>query len=110
MEAKLEAGVYLILGSSYGATNNKEKALSWAEKAAAFAQKHGIGDIAKEAKALKNELSGAPRQPAKPLTSLEKIGQLYTAKKYNEAIDMYNSFGGRTTRTTRRYSRSTPAA
>jgi tetratricopeptide (TPR) repeat protein len=94
MEAKLEAGVYLILGSSYGATDNKEKALSWAEKAAAFAQKNGIGDIAKQANALKNELSGAPRQPAKPLTSLEKIGQLYTAKKYNEAIDMYNSFGG----------------
>ena len=93
MEAKLEAGVYLILGSSYGATNNKDKALKWADKAIAFAQKNGIGDIAKQAQALKNELSGAPKQPAKPLTSLEKIGQLYTAKKYNEAIDMFNSFG-----------------
>ncbi len=93
MEAKLEAGVYLILGSAYGASNNKEKALTWAEKAASFAQKHGIGDIAKQAHALKNELSGAPKQPARPLTSLDKIGQLYTAKKYNEAIDMYNSFG-----------------
>lgn len=93
MEPKLEAGVYLMLGSSYGATNNKDKALTWADKAAAFAQKHGIGDIAKQAQALKNELSGAPKQPAKPLTSLEKIGQLYTAKKYNEAIDMFNSFG-----------------
>jgi hypothetical protein len=92
MEAKLEAGVYLILGSSYGASNQKEKALTWAEKAAAFAQKHGIGDIAKQANALKNELSGAPRKPAKPLTSLEKIGQLYQAQKYNDAIAMYNSF------------------
>jgi TolA-binding protein len=93
MEAKLEAGVYLMLGSSYGATNNKDKALTWADKAATFAQKHGLGDIAKQANALKSELSGAPKQPAKPLTSLEKIGQLYTAKKYNEAIDMFNSFG-----------------
>ena len=93
MEAKLEAGVYLMLGSSYGATNNKDKALTWADKAATFAQKQGLGDIAKQANALKNELSGAPKQPAKPLTSLEKIGQLYTAKKYNEAIDMFNSFG-----------------
>ncbi len=93
MEAKLEAGVYLILGSSYGASNNKEKALTWAEKAASFAQKHGIADIAKQANALKNELSGAAKQPARPLTSLEKIGQLYTASKYNEAIGMYNSFG-----------------
>ncbi len=93
MEAKLEAGVDLILGSSYGATGNKENALKWAEKAIGFAQKNGIGDIAKQAQALKNELSGAPKQPAKPLTSLEKIGQLYTANKYNEAISMFNSFG-----------------
>jgi tetratricopeptide (TPR) repeat protein len=93
MEAKLEAGVYLMLGSSYGANGNKDKALGLADKAIAFAQKNGIGDIAKQAQALKNELSGAPKQPAKPLTSLEKIGQLYTAKKYNEAIDMFNSFG-----------------
>lgn len=93
MEPKLEAGVYLILGSSYGATNNKEKGLTWAEKAASFAQKNGIADIAKNAAALKNELSGAPKQPARPLTSLEKIGQLYQAQKYNDAIAMYNSFG-----------------
>ena len=93
MEAKLESGVYLMLGSSYGAENNKEKAMKWAEKAIEFAQKHSIGDIAKQAQALKNELSGAPKQPAKPLTSLDKIGQLYNAKKYNEAIDMFNSFG-----------------
>lgn len=93
MEPKLEAGVYLILGSSYGATNNKEKALNWADKAVSFAQKNGIADIAKQAGALKNELSGAPKQPARPLTSLEKIGQLYTAGKYNDAIAMYNSFG-----------------
>jgi tetratricopeptide (TPR) repeat protein len=93
MEPKLEAGVYLMLASSFGATNNKDKALTWADKAAAFAQKNGFGDVAKQAQALKNELSGAPKQPAKPLTSLEKIGQLYTAKKYNEAIDMFNSFG-----------------
>ena len=93
MEAKLEAGVYLILGSSYGAGKQNEKALTWAEKAAAFAQKHGIGDIAKQANALKNELSGAAKKPARPLTSLEKIGQLYQAQKYNDAIAMYNSFG-----------------
>jgi len=93
MEAKLEAGVYLILGSSYGATGNKEQAVKWAEKAAEFSQKNGIGDIAKQAQALKNELSGAPKQPAKPLTSLEKIGQLYNQKKYDEAISMFNSFG-----------------
>ena len=92
MEPKLEAGVYLILGSSYGASKNTEKALSWAEKAASFAHKNGISDIAKQANALKNELSGASKKPARPLTSLEKIGQLYTANKYNEAIDMYNSF------------------
>jgi tetratricopeptide (TPR) repeat protein len=93
METKLEAGVYLILGNAYGATNSKENALKWADKAIAFAQKNGINDIAKQAQALKNELSGAPKQPVKPLTSLEKIGQLYNAKKYNEAIDMFNSFG-----------------
>jgi tetratricopeptide (TPR) repeat protein len=93
MEPKLEAGVYLILGSSYGASNNKEKALSWAEKAASFAQKNNIADIAKQANALKNELSGAGKQPARPLTSLEKIGQMYTSGKYNEAIDTYNGFG-----------------
>ncbi len=92
MEAKLEAGVYLILGSSYGASNQKEKGLTWAEKAAAFAQKHGISDIARQANALKNELSGAPKKPARPLTSLEKIGQLYQAQKYGDAIAMYNSF------------------
>jgi len=93
MEPKLEAGVYLILGSSYGATNNKDKGVTWAEKAASFAQKNGIADIARQASALKNELSGAPKQPARPLTSLEKIGQLYQAQKYNEAVSMYNSFG-----------------
>jgi hypothetical protein len=93
MEAKLEASVYLILGSSYGADNNKTNALKWADKAIAFAQKHSISDIAKQAQALKNELSGAPKKPARQLTSLEKIGQLYTAKKYSEAIDMYNTFG-----------------
>ena len=93
MEAKLEAGVYLILGSSYGANENKDKAMNWADKAASFAQKNGISDIARQAQSLKNELSGAPKQPARPLTSLEKIGQLYTAKKYGEAIDIYNSFG-----------------
>jgi tetratricopeptide (TPR) repeat protein len=93
MEAKLEAGVYLILGSSYGASNNKEKALKWAEKALDFAQKNGISDIAKQAQALKNELSGTPKQSTKPLTNLEKIGQLYNQKKFEEAINMYNSFG-----------------
>jgi hypothetical protein len=93
MEAKLEAGVYLILGSSFGATNNKDKALTWADKAHTFAQKNNMGDIVKQAQALKNELSGAPKQPAKPLTSLEKIGQLYQANKYNEAISIFNSFG-----------------
>jgi tetratricopeptide (TPR) repeat protein len=93
MEAKLEAGVYLILGSSYGADNNKDNALKWADKAIAFAQKNNIGDIAKQAQALKNELSGAPKKPARQLTSLEKIGQLYNAKKYGEAIDMYNTLG-----------------
>ena len=93
MEAKLEASVYLILGSAYGASNQKEKALTWADKAATFAQKNGIGDIAKQANALKNELSGAAKKPSKPLTSLDKIGQLYTSNKYSEAIDMYNSFG-----------------
>ena len=93
MEAKLEAGVYLILGSSYGATNNKEKALTWAEKAIGFSKSKGISDIAKQAQALKDELSGAAKKPAKPLTSLEKIGQLYNQKKYEEAISMFNSFG-----------------
>ncbi|MBN2346525.1 MAG: hypothetical protein JXO51_09040 [Candidatus Aminicenantes bacterium] len=93
MEAKLEAGLYLILGSSYGAGNNKDKALQWADKAVAFAQKNGIGDIAKQAQALKNELSGGGRKPARELTSLEKIGVLYNAKKYGEAIALYNSFG-----------------
>lgn len=92
MEAKLEASVYLILGSSYGANTSREKALKWTDKAIEFAQKNGISDIAKEAQALKNELSGGAKQPAKPLTSLEKIGQLYNQKKYDEAISMFNSF------------------
>lgn len=92
MEPKLEAGVYLILGSSYGASNNKEKGLTWAEKAVSFAQRNNIADIARNAAALKNELSGAAKQPARPLTSLEKIGQLYQAQKYGDAIAMYNSF------------------
>jgi len=93
MEVKLEASVYLILASSYGATGNKEQALKWADKAVEFSQKNSISDIAKQAQALKNELSGAAKQPAKPLTSLEKIGQLYNQKKYDEAIGMFNSFG-----------------
>ena len=92
MEAKLEAGVYLILGSSFGANKNKDKALSWAEKAIEFSRSKGIGDIAKQAQALKDELSGAAKKPAKPLTSLEKIGLLYNQKKYEEAISMFNSF------------------
>ncbi|MBE0665533.1 MAG: hypothetical protein IH584_06880 [Candidatus Aminicenantes bacterium] len=92
MEAKLEAGVYLILGSSYGANKNKDKATTWAEKAIEFSKSKGIGDIAKQAQALKDELSGAAKKPAKPLTSLEKIGQMYNQKKYEEAISMFNSF------------------
>ncbi len=92
MEAKLEAGVYLILGSSFGANKNKDKALTWAEKAIEFSKSKGIGDIAKQAQALKDELSGAAKKPAKPLTSLEKIGLLYNQKKYEEAISMFNSF------------------
>jgi hypothetical protein len=96
LEAKLEAGVYLMLGSSYGVKSfsgySQEKALKWAEKAIEFSQAKGVGDIAKQAQALKNELSGVAKQPAKPLTNLEKIGLLYNQKKYEEAISMYNSF------------------
>ena len=97
LEAKLEAGLYLMLGSSFGVKSfsgyNQEKALKWAEKAIDFSQKNDIGDIAKQAQALKNELSGVAKQPAKLLTNLEKIGVLYTQKKYEEAIGLYNSFG-----------------
>jgi tetratricopeptide (TPR) repeat protein len=93
MEPKLEAGVYLMLGSSYGANGSKDKAMNWIDKAVSFAQKNGIGDIAKQAQALKTTLSGGPKQPARPLTSLEKIGQLYNAKKYGEAIDLFRTFG-----------------
>lgn len=97
MEAKLEAGVYLMLGSSFGVKSfsgySQEKALKWAEKAIDFSQAKGISDIAKQAQALKNELSGVAKQPAKPLTSLEKIGLLYSQKKYEEAISLFNSFG-----------------
>lgn len=93
MEPKLEAGVYLMLASAYGASGGKDKALTWADKAASFAKGHGLADIARNANSLKNELSGAPKQPARPLTSLEKIGQLYQAQKYADAIAMYNSFG-----------------
>ena len=38
-------------------------------------------------------MSGVAKQPAKPLTSLEKIGLLYNQKKYEEAISLFNSFG-----------------
>lgn len=97
LEAKLEATAYLILGSSFGVKSfsgySQEKALKWAEKAIDFSQKNDISDIAKQAQALKNELSGAPKQPAKPLTNLEKIGLLYNQKKYEEVISLYNSFG-----------------
>ncbi len=96
LEAKLEAGIYLMLGSSYGVKSfsgySKEKALNWADKAVDFSQKNDIGDIAKQAQALKNELSSVAK-PAKVLTSLEKIGLLYNQKKYEEAISLYNSFG-----------------
>ncbi len=96
LEAKLEASIYLMLGSSFGVKSfsgyNKDKAMMWADKAIDFSQKNDVSDIAKDAKALKNELSGANR-PVKVLTSLEKIGVLYTQKKYEEAISAYNSFG-----------------
>jgi hypothetical protein len=95
LEPKLEAGLYLMLGSSYGVKSfsgyNQEKALKWAEKAIDFAQKKDISDIAKQAQALKNELSGIVK-PVKPLTNLEKIGLLYNQKKYEEVISLYNSF------------------
>jgi len=97
LEAKLEATAYLILGSSFGVKSfsgySQEKALKWAEKAIDFSQKNDISDIAKQAQALKNELSGAPKQPVKPMTNLEKIGLLYNQKKYEEVISLYNSFG-----------------
>jgi tetratricopeptide (TPR) repeat protein len=97
MEAKLEAGVYLMLGSSFGVKSfsgySQEKALKWADKAIEFSQAKDISDIAKQAQALKNELTGVAKQPAKPLTSLEKIGLLYNQKKYEEAISLYNTFG-----------------
>jgi hypothetical protein len=96
LEAKLEAAVYWMLGSSFGVKSysgyNKETALKWAEKAIDFAEKKDIGDIAKQAQALKNELSGIVK-PVKPLTNLEKIGLLYNQKKYQEVISLYNSFG-----------------
>jgi tetratricopeptide (TPR) repeat protein len=95
LEAKLEASVYLMLGSSFGVKSfsgyNQEKALKWAEKAIDFSQKKDISDIARQAQALKNELSGIVK-PVKPLTNLEKIGLLYNQKKYEEVISMYNSF------------------
>ena len=97
LEAKLEAAVYWMLGSSFGVKSfsgyNQEKALKWAEKAIDFAQKKDVSDIAKQAQALKNELSGIVKQPVKPLTNLEKIGLLYNQKKYEEVISLYNSFG-----------------
>ncbi|MBN2400118.1 MAG: hypothetical protein JXI33_07235 [Candidatus Aminicenantes bacterium] len=96
LEAKLEAGIYLMLGSSYGVKSfsgySQEKAMKWADKAIDFSQKNDVGDIAKQAQALKNELSGSAK-PARVLTSLEKIGLLYNQKKYEEAIRLYNSFG-----------------
>ena len=96
LEAKLEAGIYLILGSSFGVKSysgySLDKAMKWADKAIDFSQKNDISDIAKDANTLKSALSGA-NKPAKVLTSLEKIGVLYTQKKYEDAISMYNSFG-----------------
>jgi len=96
LEAKLEASTYLILGNSYGVKSfsgySQEKALKWADKAIEFSQKNEISDIAKQAQALKNELSGVAAKPAKELTSLEKIGVLYTQKKYEEAISKFNTF------------------
>jgi hypothetical protein len=95
LEAKLEAGVYLMLGSSFGVKSfsgySQEKALKWAEKAIDFSQKKNISDIARQAQALKNELSGIVK-PVKSLTNLEKIGLLYNQKKYEEAISLYKSF------------------
>jgi tetratricopeptide (TPR) repeat protein len=95
LEAKLEASLYLMLGSSFGVKSfsgySQEKALKWAEKAIDFSQKNNISDIAKQAQALKNELSGVVK-PVKPLTNLEKIGLLYNQKKYEEVISLYNSF------------------
>ena len=95
LEAKLEASVYLMLGSSFGVKSfsgySQEKALKWAEKAIDFSQKKDISDIARQAQALKNELSGIVK-PVKPLTNLEKIGLLYNQKKHEEVISLYNSF------------------
>jgi tetratricopeptide (TPR) repeat protein len=96
LEAKLEATAYLIMGSSFGVKSysgfSQEKALKWADKALDFAQKNDVADIVKDAQALKNELSGVAAKPAKELTSLEKIGVLYTQKKYEEAISKFNTF------------------
>jgi tetratricopeptide (TPR) repeat protein len=96
LEAKLEATAYLIMGSSFGVKSysgySQEKALKMAEKALDFARKNDVADIARDAQALKNELSGAAAKPAKVLTSLEKIGVLYTQKKYEDAISLFNTF------------------
>jgi len=96
LEAKLEAGIYLMLGSSYGVKSfsgySQEKALKWADKAIDFSQKNDIGDILKQAQSLKSELSGTAK-PVKALTNLEKIASLYNQKKYEDAISLYNSFG-----------------
>ena len=94
MEAKLEAGVYLILGSSYGRQpHSQDKALKWADKATDFRPETRHRRYRQAGQCPEERVERRPQQPAKPLTSLEKIGQLYTAKKYDEAIDMYNSFG-----------------
>ena len=96
LEAKLEASIYLMLGSSYGVKSfsghSQEKALKYADKAIDFSQKNSISDIGSQAQALKNELSGGGAKPAKPQTNLEKIGTLYNQKKYEDAINLYNSF------------------
>jgi len=96
LEAKLEATVYLIMGNSFGVKSysgsSQEKALKWADKALDFAQKNEVADIIKDAQTLRNELTGATAKPAKELTSLEKIGVLYTQKKYEEAISKFNTF------------------
>jgi len=96
MEKKLEAGVYLILASSYGVKSfsrySLDKAMKYADRTIAFARDNGISDIQQQAQALKKELS-EPKPEARVLTPTDKINAFYNDKRYDEAISFYNSLG-----------------
>lgn len=90
-DKKLEGDLYLVLGNAYGVSGSPKydlnKATSMLDKAIAAG-----GDAASKAAVVKKALT-SPKAPVKQVTSLDRIGVMFQDKKYNDAINFYNTLG-----------------